>query len=250
MKCHEAKKLLDAYSDRELSGQDHDLVKLHLDQCTSCPNHLAEIEMTRSWLRVLPQFTLPEGLTTRIDGMLEVGEGQDIRQRREWTKVPAVTHLAAACLGALMFYGLTNLPLLTEPMDQIIVASHLRSLEGVELIQIASADTHTVGPWFAGKVSFSPLVTELSEQGFPLLGGRVDELEGEKVAVIVYGRRAHKINLYITPSSANLTYTPKQLTRRGYNLIGWSQDDFDYWAVSDLTMDELVGFSELIKAGS
>ncbi|VAW04004.1 hypothetical protein MNBD_ALPHA04-2253 [hydrothermal vent metagenome] len=250
MKCHEAEKLLDAYADRELSGQDHDLVRAHLDHCGSCPDQLAEIDMVRVRLRALPQFALPESLTARIEEMLDGENDGGASPAREWLKIPLLSHLAAACLGALIFFGVTRLPVEVEPFKQMIVSAHVRSLETGELVQVAAADTHTVGPWFAGKVSYAPPVTDLSARGFPLLGGRVDKLDGEKVAVLVYGRRAHKINLYVLPGSGDLNTAPAHLTRRGFNLVGWSQDGFDYWAVSDLAADELNIFATLIMSNN
>jgi len=49
------------------------------------------------------------------------------------------------------------------------------------------ANTHTVRPWFAGKVDFSPDVRDFDKSGFPLVGARVDYVAGAKVAAVVLG---------------------------------------------------------------
>jgi anti-sigma factor RsiW len=111
------------------------------------------------------------------------------------------------------------------------------------LVAVTSSDQHTVKPWFAGKVKFSPYVPDLKDNGFILLGGRVDDLQGKKVAVLIYLRNKHKINVFISPKITKNTAHSRQWHSKGYNVVYWSDEVFSYSAISDLSMQGLKLFS-------
>jgi anti-sigma factor RsiW len=129
--------------------------------------------------------------------------------------------------------------------DQVI-ANHVRSLLATHLVDVPSSDQHTVKPWFDGKIDFAPSVRDLSSEGFPLAGGRLDYLNGKTVVALVYQRNKHPINLFIAPALANRETAPELITRRGYSLFHWIHGEMEYWAVSDLNQTELRQFADLL----
>jgi anti-sigma factor RsiW len=133
------------------------------------------------------------------------------------------------------------------PVAEAVLASHIRSLMPEHLTDVRSNDQHNVKPWFNGRLDFSPTVPRLDEQGFPLLGGRLDYVHGRPVAVVVYGRRQHVINVFSWPASDDRAATPEPRSRNGYNLERWRQGGVEYWAVSDLNSAELQTFAELLR---
>ena len=131
--------------------------------------------------------------------------------------------------------------------DQV-VANHVRSLLAAQLVDVVSSDQHIVKPWFDGKIDFAPEVRDLSANGFPPVGGRLNYLAGKTVAALVYQRNKHPINLFVTPEPTSRSTSPRVMNRRGYNLFSWTNNGMKYWAVSDLNQAELSEFTELVRA--
>ena len=149
--------------------------------------------------------------------------------------------------SSLSLFSKTRAPRRNTLTDEL-VSNHIRSLLATHLVDVVSSDQHTVKPWFDGKIDFAPEVRDLSAAGFPLEGGRLDYLHGRTVVALVYRRNKHPINLFIEPAATRDHTAPATVTRRGYNLLHWTQDGMDYWAVSDLNTAELREFAALFTS--
>jgi anti-sigma factor RsiW len=115
------------------------------------------------------------------------------------------------------------------------------------LMDVASSDQHTVKPWLDAKLDFAAPVTDLAGQGFALIGGRLDYLDNHSVAALVYQRRKHFINLFIWPTTSGAAKAQQVVTREGYHLVHWTDADFNYWAVSDVSEGDLQTFKSLFE---
>jgi anti-sigma factor RsiW len=122
----------------------------------------------------------------------------------------------------------------------------LRSLMAPQPADVASSDRHTVKPWFSGRIPLAPRVIDLAQDGFPLVGGRVDVVNRTPVPSLVYSRRQHIISLLAVPNALAGSTTPQ--TVQGYNMISWTAEGTTYWAVSDLNLEELQMFARLFRA--
>jgi anti-sigma factor RsiW len=154
---------------------------------------------------------------------------------------------ASGVLAVSLGWNITHLHSDAAESDMIaqnILSSHVRSLIGTHLLDVVSTDQHTVKPWFNGKLDFSPVVKDLTPQGFPLIGGRVDYVAGRTVAALVFQRRKHVINLFTWPTSGP-AIAADRLSRNGYNALEWSSGSMTYWAVSDVGMGDLQQFKDL-----
>jgi anti-sigma factor RsiW len=173
-------------------------------------------------------YEAPPGLEAKIRASLP---------REKVVAMPWRWMAVAASLLLMASIG-WNVVLLRSHAAENVLSAHLRSLNGTHLLDVPSSDQHTVKPWFAGKLDFSPPVKDLA--GFPLLGGRLEYFEGHPAAALIYGRRAHVINLFVWPSNA--TVPENAQTKNGYHLRTWSDGGMVFWAVSDVNESELADF--------
>src|SRR5207249_8680835 len=162
--------------------------------------------------------------------------------------------LAAAIIFAAIIV-LNVVPRFQRPgADQFLatqlIASHVRSLMANHLTDVASSDQHTVKPWLDAKLDFAPAVVDLSSDGFPLIGGRLDYLDNRPVAALIYERRKHFINLFVWPAGSNPIGATSAMSRQGYQLLHWVDSDFNYWAVSDINDKDLQEFKQLFEEQS
>lgn len=164
---------------------------------------------------------------------------------RGWIGAAAAAASVVA-LGVLVGPMLSR-PSLTERTAQDIVSAHIRSLMPDHLTDVVSSERHTVKPWFAGKLDFSPPVADLSGDGFPLVGGRLDYAGRRSVAALVYRRGAHLTNLFVWPSASTRDFAETTDARQGYNLLCWTRGQTNYWVISDLNATELRQFARLVQ---
>jgi anti-sigma factor RsiW len=131
-----------------------------------------------------------------------------------------------------------------------VVDDHLRSLAGNHLTDVLSSNQHTVKPWFDGRLDFTPPVQDFAAQGFPLIGGRLDYLNNRPVAAVIYRRRLHFINLFISPAEHAADASPRSQVEDGYNIVHWTKSGMSYWAVSSVSASELETFAQLVSVGN
>jgi anti-sigma factor RsiW len=249
MKCQEVRVFLDAYLDRELDVATALQFESHLTECDSCRAMSERYRQLHDSVQAqIPYFGAPELLEQKIRGRLGLGESG----RRRTIRKPGfpgwpVWAIAAGFLiflvfGAVLFRMIRLAPTASEMLAEQVVSSHIRSLMANHLSDVISSDQHTVKPWFSGKLDFAPVVKDLSSEGFPLAGGRLDYLDNRPVAALVYKRGRHTINLFLWPSPESDS-GPHVTTSKGYNVIHWTQSHMAYWAVSDLNAGELNEFA-------
>jgi anti-sigma factor RsiW len=247
--CPQIRDLLSAYADGELDLVRGLEIERHLQGCPTCA---AALERTRSLSALLGDAALyhqpPPGLQERVRASLGRVKGARGRLASlSWRRLGAVA--AAAALVTLALWGAIrglSAPSAEEWLAREVVAGHVRSLLAEHLVDVKSSDQHAVKPWFIGKVDFAPDVKELAQQDFPLVGGRLDYVGGQRVAALVYRRNQHFINVFVW-RAAGEDGTPEYLERQGYHLIRWTEKGRTFWVVSDLNEPELRAFAELLR---
>jgi anti-sigma factor RsiW len=239
MTCDEAEVMLHALIDDELDAGHARDVEAHAANCARCAARLAAYrDLQQAMRRNNLRHAAPASLRRSIDRVVPSTAATD---RRTLLKGFALGGLASAAAAASV-----TLMIVRDDQDKRIlgeaVSAHLRSLQADHLTDVLSSDQHTVKPWFNGRIDLAPPVIDLVVQGFTLIGGRLDFIDGKPVAAIVYRRRVHVINLFVAQSMGLAWPAPKVETVQGFNIRRWSDQGLNLLAVSDLNRDELEEF--------
>ena len=144
-----------------------------------------------------------------------------------------------------------SVPMMRAPRETDAIAveildNHLRALQPSHLVDVPSSDQHTVKPWFNGKLAFVPPVKDFADEGFALIGGRLDVLGGQNVAALVYSRRKHVINVFVLPTKEPDTPIHPPGLRQGYQWRHWRHQGMEYCAVSDVSDSDLYELAQLL----
>src|ERR1700683_3048795 len=254
MNCQEFYDYVDAYVDNELDVATTILVKQHLRDCSKC-QQLLEARKALGTMLNNPQisFEAPDSLLGKVRSALPVAQ-PDVKQQRSlnrlvipWFSVPLAL---AAALAVMLGLVILNRGAIFDrsrnnALAQEAITSHIRSLLATHLFDVPSTDQHTVKPWFDGKLKFYPPGHDFADHGFRLAGGRLDYLNGQEVAALVYQRRLHIINLFIWPSESSRNTVATSSSKDGYNVLHWAHEGFEFWAVSDVNAEDMRAFADL-----
>ncbi|HZC65855.1 MAG TPA: anti-sigma factor [Candidatus Dormibacteraeota bacterium] len=249
MGCDYTRAALHGYLDGELDAARSAEFERHLENCRECANTLGAEESLRSSLQRSGLYEqAPVSLRKKIRADLYAAAPSPAAQR-----IPAWRWLAVAAsillVAGISWYAWprphTNTTSATFTAAEMIDA-HIRSLQPGHLTDVASTDQHTVKPWFTGKLDFAPPVKDYADEGFPLIGGRLDVLAGRNVAAIVYTRRKHIINVFVLPTKEPDTPIHPPGLRQGYQWLHWRRQGMEYCAVSDVSLSDLNELAQLI----
>lgn len=242
MNCRETKEILNAYVDGELDSTGSLGVEKHVQACASC---LAEVENLQSLSSAIQsgglRFAAPPHVRKNVQAAVRAANPVSRRAFFDWRWASAFAAVLVMFVAVYWFRPSPENLLVND-----IISSHIRSTMANHITDVASSDSHTVKPWFSGKLDYSPPAKDLTEQGFRLIGGRLDYLENRTVAALVYQRSQHLINLFVWPSN-DTTSTHVEMARQGYNIIHWTQSGMTYWLISELNLPELRECARLLQ---
>jgi anti-sigma factor RsiW len=257
--CEQVAELIHAHADGELDLAHALEVDRHLAECTACAQRAEQLGALRAAIGGASlRYAAPPQLRQRIRTALSPNvEQPPVVPWFRWRYVATAAALAAAILLIGLPWAETWWqPAAADRFAQEVVSNHVRSLLADHLLDVASEDKHTVKPWFAGRIDFSPQVADLKDHDFPLVGGRLDVLDGRPVAALVYKHGKHVINLFVRPASQpgkktmSMSEQRKGATFQGFHIVNWTEAGLEYVAISDLNEIELQEFANLIQAAT
>ena len=256
MRCEEVQDRASAWLDGELSESRAKAAAEHEASCEACHAYVTDLRFISARVARMGREPAPPGLEERIRVALaeeQVGHAQartviPFASRGRWHGfVQQLASMAAVCL--LSVFGTWAVVHRTDTIsttEHDVVAAHVRSLLQNSPIQVPSSDSHTVRPWFSGKVEFAPPVKDLTAEGFPLIGGRLDYVEGHRVATLVYRHGPHTISVFVWPETAASSTSKLVAQVEGLNVLYWTKDGMVWWAVSDMEPGELREMRSLL----
>lgn len=257
MNCNDARQLLQACADGEIGAADSVRLERHLEDCSGCVSELRDLQALHKAVRqgamyhraspelrarVLAALPATEATAAAVEPAPSPWSAPVPGWHRWFAWSPALNAAMAAVTVAAIGLTLGTYALRPAPADltaDAIVASHVRALLSTREIDVASSDRHTVKPWFNGRIDYAPEVRDLSAQGFPLIGGRLDYVDGRRVAVLVYRRNQHPLEVFVLPGG-NGDSVERAL--QGYQMESWARAGMRYWAVTDASAEDLRAF--------
>ena len=241
--------LLNAYIDGELDPAHTLEFERRLGESPALAAERARIEALRGAMRErLPRDTASPELRRRVTALARPRPSVarwDSGWGSNWGAMAASIAVAFAAGSIATFVAVG--PGGREPVPELLVASHMRGLMASQPIDVVSSDRHPVKPWFNGKLPQSPRVVDLTSQGFPLVGGRIDVIGLTPAPTLVYRARQHVISLTALPAALRAGSAVRPVD--GYNVVEWTDGELTYWAVSDLAAPELETFAKAFRAG-
>lgn len=254
----EAKGLLHAYIDGELDPAKTLELEAHLAQSPSLRAACGRLREMSEAVRLKADYhAAPAWLEERVRAAIpaERKDASARSMRWEWLKPagsfaaaadwlrPAASFAAVAVITWVVALGYMR-PGEDERITQDVLASHVRATLGSRYYDVASSDQHTVKPWLSARLAFSPPVADLSASDFDLVGGRLDYIGAQPVAVLVYKRRQHVIDVFVWPAEAQ--QVEQTYTRDGFNIERFAKNGMAFWLVSDLARNELNDLARML----
>lgn len=248
MPCEQTENQLHGYLDGELDAVSAANFEKHLKTCPDCKQTLAAEEALHQTIQKADLYErAPQSLRKSL-----LGNSQQLPAVHPFPAPRAFAWQWLAAAAVFLLAVLVGWQQLQKPRGvseaQLVAASlvdaHLRSLQPGHLTDVESTDQHTVKPWFDGRIDFAPPVRDFASDGFPLLGGRLDVVQGRTVAALVYGRRKHIVNVFVQKLQPADGWNGSGTTQ-GYNWLVWQNGGFSFFAVSDTSAQDIEQLREL-----
>lgn len=250
MDCPKAGTVIECYADGELDAMTSAAFEKHLEHCAVCQGALERLNSLSMLIKeAAPYHSAPQPLGRAINARAQGTNTAPPKAGTRWWQWWQPVALVAITAVVTWIAAVQLAPPATKQLVAAeIISSHARAKLTGHVADVASSERHTVKPWLSSKLDFSPPVIDLASAGFPLVGARLDYLDSRAVAVVVYRRRQHVIDVFVWPQpdarAGAITQVPSE---RGYQVVQWNDRGMTFWAISDLNAPELKTFAEVFS---
>jgi anti-sigma factor RsiW len=249
--CTQVRSVIECYADGELDALTSATIERHLEQCAGCQGAIERLRSLSQLVReAAPYYAAPDRLSRRIRASVQERDAAPPRQVAgawwDWLRPAAL--VAATAVVTWIAAPQLQRPPATDLLADEVISSHARATLTGHGTAVASSERHTVKPWLTSRLDFSPPVANLEAEGFPLIGARLDYVDRRPVGVLVYRRRQHVIDVFVWPDDERSAPASLELSKRGYQVLHWTDRGMRFWAISDLNAAELKTFAAQFSA--
>lgn len=248
--CDAMRRLVSAYADGELVGEDRSAFEAHVAGCPDCRRSLEqELAVVAAVQGSLPLFRGPEALRRRVEGLL--GSRLE-RRRRAWTAALAAAVLVGVVAGLVARGRHPRLDGETvSALAALAADTHLRYARGQLPLEVTTDRPEVVSRWFSGRVPFHLTLPDYpvgpgEEKFYRLEGGRLVSFKADYAAFVAYRMDAEPVSLLVTSAettqpqggdvvrSGALTFHLESVA--GLKVITWSDKGLTYALASDVAV--------------
>jgi anti-sigma factor RsiW len=247
MNCELWQDKIDAFVDSELVNGQARGFEEHLRSCPACSAETLARQRLKLETRLAGQrFTPTPEFEARIRRKVAP------RRRTSWIWMPALASAAAVLIIAILAGQFWRQNLIQRQLVAQLTDQHVATLASGNL-DVLSTDSHTVKPWFAGKVPFSVDTPNLEGTQFTLVGGRMAYFQQIPAAQLLFAVRKHRISVFIfrdAGETAALGNQTSPVRKMGFQTQTWVEDGLRYFAISDVNGDDVRQLCDLLKRSS
>lgn len=246
----EAERLVPLYADNELDAMTAGRLEDHVRACDICGPKLGILKRNHDVLScALGRERAPQSLIDRVLADIDATLVPITLPRpvmANWMRY-AATVVATAALASAATYAIDR-PDRIPALAATVINDHMRALDTHRVIDVSATDDREIGAWFRGRLNYAPPFSMSASRDLPLIGARIDYIDGAPVAAYVYGRGRHLVSVFVRPVLNNTKTTPASAVRQGFGCVHWGSKGFEYWAVADLPVRELQSLREAFAA--
>jgi anti-sigma factor RsiW len=244
MNCDVWQDKIDAFVDSELSPGLAQGFEEHLRNCPACAAETLSRQRLKAETRLAGQRFAPA-----VEFEARIRRQTGARSPR-WNWFPALASAAAVVALAVLAGVIWRNSLLQRQLVTQLVDQHVTALASSNPVDVLSTDSHTVKPWFSGKVPFSVDIPELRGTQFTLIGGRLAYFQQAPIAQLIFGVRKHRISVFMFPDhgeASALGAETSPVRRMGFATETWVEDGIRYFAISDVDAQDVRQLCDLLK---
>ncbi|HMH11501.1 MAG TPA: zf-HC2 domain-containing protein [Edaphobacter sp.] len=268
MSDHLSPATLNALADGELAADELASVTEHLHGCSACTSHALEQSLLKSaTARAGKRYALPDDMRERMERLVlsQNASNRVVEERTPSLRLPtnrpvrwvdwagwAVAATLLVSAGGLTVVEVNGRRAQTAAVERAALVTevgdqHIATLAANLPPQVLSSDRHTVKPWFQGKIPFSFNLPEGLPEDTKLEGANLVYLHNRPVAQLLYDIGRHRVSVFVQQRTAGAEWSAPIAEHVGFRLAGFSTNELDVVAISDVDPVKLTGLIALIK---